>query len=187
MNLKSKNLINAKAIVLNTEYTGEIIDSKINDEGRMIVDNKEFDLDKVKPILMKEQPSGGLIRRMMSKPKIIPYYIMKHTSVLPLMIKTIESDTNLLIKCPKCGDVLSTIPAKSKTLECLNLNEYKTKLSPSMQKETVEMRFLRLLKTYSSAKEGREINKALIMRIMGALFVGVLAIYFLNMMGFLKF
>jgi len=175
----------AKAIILNTEYTGEIKQAEINDEGKMIIDESEFDLEKVKPILITEPAMGGGIRRRFSKKPVTPYFIMKQSTVLPFISKNTQMDTKFNMKCPNCETLVMTYPAIKKTIEPLDLSTYKSLLTPKMQKETAELRFLRQLKKYSEPKKGG-FDKGMLRKIALAAIIGVGAFYILMVMGVIK-
>lgn len=110
---------------------------------------------------------------------------MKQSTALPVILEKNESQTKFNVIC-KCGEVVATYPVIKKTIEPLDLKTYKTKLSPQMQKETGELRFLKILKAYSEPKKVG-VDKKLMMRI---LYIGLMAIgglYIANAMGLLKF
>jgi len=175
----------AKAIILNTEYTGEIVQAEVNDEGKMVLGESEFDLERVKPILIKEPATGGGIRRRLMKSPVTPYFIMKQSTVLPFIAKTTDEKTKYNISCSHCGNLVMTYPAVRKTIEPLDLATYKTALSPKMQKETAEIRFLRQLKKYAEPKKGG-FDKGMIKKVLIAVAIGVGGIFIMVNMGIIK-
>lgn len=53
----------AKVVIFNTEYTGKMQDAESTDEGKIVIENSEWDVEKVKPILIEMPTAGGFIRR----------------------------------------------------------------------------------------------------------------------------
>jgi hypothetical protein len=148
-----RSIIKAKAILFSTDYTAEIKDADVNLKGKMVVDGNEFDLDKIKPVLIEDVAKGGMIKRFLSKGKVTPYYFMKYDSVLPMMTQTTTTDTKYNISCPKCNQLVATWSAIRKTIEPLDMKSYKTMLPPDLMKDTIELRFLKVLKRYADRSE----------------------------------
>jgi hypothetical protein len=175
----------AKVVVFNTEYTGKMQDAESDDDGKIIIENSEWDVERVKPILIEMPSAGGFIRRKLSKSKHLPFYFMKQSTALPVILVKKEENQKFNVVC-ECGKIVATYPVIKKTVEPLDLKTYKTMLSPKMQKETGEMRFLKILKTYSEPKKVG-MDKKMMTRVLlyGALAVG--GLYIASVMGLLKF
>jgi hypothetical protein len=176
---EERNILKAKAIIFATDFTGEIKEAGVNVEGKMIVDKNEFALDKVKPLLIEEKPVGGAIKRMLSKGKIVPYYFLKYNTVMPLMTKYVETPTKFNVSCSKCGNLVATYPAITKTIVPLEFKDYKTLLPPDMMRDTVEMRFLKVLKKYSDRQEKVKVDRSMLLRFGIPIIGGIVLWYFL--------
>jgi hypothetical protein len=180
-NSEKDNFMKAKSIVLKTEYTGEIIDAKISDEGKVVIRDFEFDLEKAKPIIIESK--GGRLR----KARNIPYFLMKQSTILPFISEMKHEDIKFNMNCPKCGTTVCTYPAKKTTIEPLDDKTYQTMLTPKMLKETADMRFLKQMKKYAEGGKKMEFNKGIILRLLIAIVAGLGVTYLLYTMGIFKF
>jgi hypothetical protein len=181
-----RQVLKAKAIVFSTDYTAEIKEAGINTNGKMIVEGHEFELDKIKPVLIEEKVEGGAIKKLLSKNKLVPYYFLKYDTVLPMMTKTVTTDTKYNISCPKCEHLIATWPAIRKTIEPLDMKSYKTLLPPDIMKETIELRFLKILKRYADRSEKTTVGRSAIFKIVLAVVGGVVIWLILMYLGILK-
>jgi hypothetical protein len=178
---EERKVLKAKAIIFATDFTGEIKEAGVNVEGKMIVDGNEFDLDKVKPLLIEEKPAGGAIKRMLSKGKIVPYYFLKYNTVMPMMTRYSETPVKFNVTCSKCGNLVATYPAMKKTVEALDMKSYKTLLPPDLMRETVEMRFLKVLKKYSDRQEKTKVDRSMLLRF-GIPIIGGIVLWYVLIM-----
>lgn len=170
-----------RAIVLLTEYGGEIVDASINDEGKVIVGKNEFDVSNVKPMLLKNT-KGRLFKRTSIK----PHFLMKTSTILPMMLKSDEKKIKFNKNCPKCGNIVATYPAVKKTIVPLDDKTYKTKLTPSMLRDMGDLRFLKQMKKYSEPKK-MEFDRSIISRILMGIAVAIGVLYVITSMGIIKF
>jgi hypothetical protein len=176
-----REMLKAKAIVFSTDYTAEIKEAAVNTNGKMIVEGYEFDLDKIKPVLIEEQSEGGAIRKMLKKSRVTPFYFLKYDTVLPMMTKTVNADTKYNISCPKCNQLVATWPAIKRTIEPLDMKSYKTMLPPDIMRETIELRFLKVLKRYAERQDkgigGRSALFKIALAVGGGIIIYLIMIY----------
>jgi len=179
-----------KALLLDTDFIGEIRNTKVKD-GRIRIDNKEFRVDKSRPIILK---SGFFAKK--------PLYILKWDSLIPAEYKlkeTVVSPADIekfTVEIPdekgmnnfigknngmdseqikkKMEEMYDIKKYHLRSLEPLSTEFYKTKITPSVLTETADMRFIKSMKKYID-KRGFEFgNIIFIIMIIGIILFGIL-------------
>jgi len=164
-----------KAILLETDHTGKIVEIENTDEGTCIVGDKEFYIDKTYPILLEDNTikNKGKLRSVFKKGKNIDkYYVLKADTIIPFMTKMEQKIQKFNVKCPKCGTVVASYPVKKNIISPVDMKFYKHILTPKALKDTIELRFLKNLKKYSEPKS-KSIDKSMIKTILYLAMAGV--------------
>ena len=137
-----------KVLILSSDFTGELKSVKIKD-GSVHVDDKEFKIDKAKPFRIK----FGKFKKSDTT------YLLKWNTILPLQFKPMEIDDN---------------GYREKTLIPIELEEYKTQITPDLLEETVSLRFLKQMKKYAEGKKGiGGENLGFMLRVVFGLILGI--------------
>jgi hypothetical protein len=162
----------AKQLLFDTEFTAEYKNQEIKD-GSITIDKFEFIVDKAKPFLIKKK---GFMSRFLGTP-VTPLYFLKWNILLPAHFKVEEKKGKLKdlkdkIQSEEIKKDIDKKIEKDKSLgdrefifrELVPLNvEFPVNkpdkdgnyLTPEMLRSTVDMRFLKNLKDYSTPKTKR--------------------------------
>ena len=129
-----------EGILMHTDYTAEKVKFDIKD-GKTIINDKEFIIDRVQPITLKKKRLG--------RTKHTPFYILKWDKVEPAHIQVVETEVD--------GQLYDEIVAAPilKSLEVVFPDKEKGDILPEMLRETHDMRYMKHLKKYASEGGGR--------------------------------
>jgi hypothetical protein len=156
----------AKALILNTDFTGEFKDIRIND-GWVTIDDKIFDVGDIEPIVVKSFKGYNLL------------YVLKWDCLVPMALKeeTIQDD----VKIKKMIHLFSGADAKDKyslkTLQPVGTDFYKAKDYPKKVKNLIEFEFLREMSMYP---EGKKMSMPNVLFIVIALIFGMVWMWALH-------
>ena len=193
----------ARHLIFHTDHTAEFVDGEVAD-GSMSNQDKEFIMDKAKPILIKKR---GLFGRFFAGH--YPLYMLKWNILLPAQMEVREKIGKLDelldgIESPKMKKKMEKMMKNDETFKQYkdqkfifrelvpmpvafpkpDVGEGKSLITPEMLQSTHDMRFLRNFKKYAGAGGG--MNKK---RIFDFLFIGgmIFAVLIaLSMTGVLK-
>jgi len=129
-----------KAILLHTDFMGEEKKIEIKD-GKAVIDDKEFIMDRATPFLIKTKRLGRTILK--------PLYIMKWDKVEPVQYTLGEREID--------GDEYAELEQKGllKTLEIKFPPKDESDILPHYLRETHDMRYLRHMKKYATEGQGK--------------------------------
>lgn len=134
-----------EGILMHTDFTAEKVKFEVKD-GKAIINDKEFIVDRVKPI--------NIISKRLGRKKITPFYILKWDKIEPANIELIEVESD--------GHRYAEIaPANIlRTLEVTFPEQGEDTVLPEMLKETFDLRFMKHLKKYAAegAGSGRKLE-----------------------------
>jgi len=153
---------------MHTDFMAEKVKFDVVD-GKAIIDNKEFIVDRVKPITLKETRLG--------RTRFKPFYILKWDKIEAANIQAIDVD-------PSSPDYMavaeSSLPIL-KTLEVVFPDKEKSDVLPEMLNETHDMRYMKHLKKYSAEGTGGKKMKFQRWMLIPVVFlVAAVAMYFIN-------
>lgn len=159
-------------MLFDTEFTAEYKSEEIKD-GSITIDKLEFIVDKAKPFLIKKK---GFLSKFFGT-SVTPLYFLKWNILLPAHFKVEEKKGKLSILKDKIQseDVKKEIEKKIEKDKSLGDREFVFRelvplavkfpvtvpdkdgnyLTPEMLRSTVDMRFLKALKDYSTPKSKR--------------------------------
>lgn len=169
MGMKTIKGINAKVLMLDTNYIGEIKKCKVVG-GSLFIGDREYFVDDINPIQLK-----GMFGS-------IPLYICKWDSLIPANFviksekKMIDEKTESKIK--SIGKIIRSkgnekLFAEFRELKSVEPVFMKTKL-PQLMRSTMDMRFLEQLSRYAGeTKKKMDISKGMII----AFIVGTVLIF----------
>jgi len=129
-----------KAILLHTDFMGEEKKIEIKD-GKAVIDDKEFIMDRPQPFLLKSKRLG--------RTTLKPLYIMKWDKVEPVQYVVNERQID--------GDEYAELQQKGllKTLEVKFPTKDGKDVLPFYLRETHDQRYLRHMKKYSTEGQGK--------------------------------
>ena len=128
-----------RGILLHTDYTAEEVKFEIKD-GKAVIDDKEFIVDRVQPINLKKKRFG--------RTRITPFYLLKWDKIEPANIQLVEVEED--------GKRYAEIaPANVlRTLEVVFPEKEEGDVLPEMLRETHDMRYMKHLKKYAGEGTG---------------------------------
>jgi len=128
-----------EGILLSTDFTAEKVKFDIKD-GKTVINDKEFIVDRIKPINLKSKRLG--------REKITPFYIMKWDKIEPANIELVETEID-------GHRYAEAVPANIlRTLEVTFPDPTEDTVLPSMLQQTADMRFIKSLKKYAGEGTG---------------------------------
>jgi hypothetical protein len=130
-----------EGIMLYTDYTAEKVKFDIKD-GKAVIDNKEFIIDRIQPITLREKKLGRI--------RFKPFYILKWDKIEPVNIQAVEIDHTNEDYAELAQNPLPTI----RTLEVVFPEKSKDDILPEMLKETHDMRYMKHMKKYAAEGAG---------------------------------
>ncbi|MFQ6119455.1 MAG: hypothetical protein ACE5KE_06170 [Methanosarcinales archaeon] len=170
----------AKQLIFNTDYTAEFFSKKVKN-GAILTEDKEFVIDRAKPMMLKR---NGFLSSIFGS-KSIPFYLLKWNILVPAQFKAKVTEGKL--KDLK-GEIKSKIFREKiekkikedrefgeknyifKELVPLDLKfpkpdikEGEALITPEILQSTIDMRFLKNFKTYA---DGGGISRKKIMDIL---------------------
>jgi hypothetical protein len=129
-------------IMLHTDHTAEKVKFEVID-GKTTIDNKEFIVDRIKPIMMKEKRLG--------RTRFKPFYILKWDKIEPANIQvqeiSLEEGEYAQIIEKGATDII-------RTLDIVFPEKSEGDILPEMLKETHDLRFMKHLKRYAAEGTG---------------------------------
>ena len=128
-----------EGILLNTDFTGEMVKFDIKD-GKAIIKEKEFIIDRIQPINLKKKRFGRM--------RIIPFYLLKWDKIEPANFRIVETE----IDGQKYGEI-----EQANILNTLEVDfpaNQEGDVLPEMLKETMDLRFMKHLKRYAGEGAG---------------------------------
>jgi hypothetical protein len=128
-----------EGILLSTDFTGEKVKFEVKD-GKAVINDKEFIVDRVQPINLKTKRLG--------REKITPFYILKWDKIEPANIELVETEVD--------GHRYAEIaPANIlRTLEVTFPEQTEDTVLPEMLRTTHDMRYMKHLKKYAGEGAG---------------------------------
>lgn len=128
-----------EGILLSTDFTAEKVKFDIKD-GKTVINDKEFIVDRVKPINLKSKRLG--------REKITPFYILKWDKVEPanIELRDVEVDGKMYAEVQPANIL--------RTLEIMFPDPTSDTVLPEMLKETHDMRYMKHLKKYAGEGAG---------------------------------
>ena len=135
-----KGIIMAEeGILLHTDFTGEKVKFEVKD-GKAVIKDKEFIVDRIKPINLKSKRLG--------REKITPFYILKWSAIEPANIQLVDVEVDgKMYSEAKTSNIL-------KTLEVTFPDPTEDTVLPEMLRETHDMRYMKHLKKYAGEGAG---------------------------------
>jgi len=187
----------AKALILNSDFTGEIKKIKIVD-GKVIIDKYEFIVDKIRPLIIKKPLGKKELLYLFKWDCIVASYFQENKQKVEKTPEELENENYVveykkprlrgllyrkIFKRPK--DVMKEKPKEMvlKKLVPLEPEFYKGKVLPELLRETADTRFLKSMKKYS-VKAPFEF-KPEYLKLLLAIGISVFIILFL--MGYIRF
>jgi len=120
-------------LIFNTDFLASFGRHKL-ENGKIIIGEKEFDVDKTKPFLLKKKLFGFI-------PFAQPLYILKWDSYVPAHYERVTSEG-------ENGEI-------RKELKLVDLKFLKNKIyTPEFHKGLTDMKFLKNMSKYASEKKG---------------------------------
>jgi excinuclease UvrABC nuclease subunit len=132
-------IMSDKGILLHTDFTGEEVKFDVKD-GKTVINDKEFIVDRIKPINLKSKRLG--------REKITPFYILKWSKIEPANIQLVEREED----GHKYAEVVSANILQ--TLEVTFPENGEDTVLPEMLRETHDMRYMKHLKKYAGEGAG---------------------------------
>jgi hypothetical protein len=128
-----------KGILFHTDFTAEEVKFEVKD-GKTVINDKEFIIDRVQPIDLKKKRMGRTVHT--------PFYILKWDKVEPVNIQLVEVELD--------GQRYAEVqPANAiKTLEVVFPEKSEGDVLPEMLRETHDMRYMKHLKKYAGDGAG---------------------------------
>jgi len=131
-----------QGILFYTDYTAEKVKLEVKD-GKAVIDNKEFILDRTTPIMLKEKRLG--------RTRFKPFYLMKWNQIEPANLQVVDIEPN----SEEYAELAQNSFPVIRTLEVVfPESEGDASKLPEMLKETLDLRFLKSLKKYASEGTG---------------------------------
>jgi hypothetical protein len=124
-----------EALIMHTDFMGEKKKIDIKD-GKCVVDDKEFIVDRVQPIMLRQ--------RRLGRTTIKPLYFLKWDKVEPAHFVIDEKEID--------GEMYAEIKDKYilKSIEAAFPEKSKDDVLPHYVRETFDMRFLKNMKKYAT-------------------------------------
>jgi hypothetical protein len=128
-----------EGILLSTDFTGEKVKFDVKD-GKTVINDKEFIVDRIKPINLKSKRLG--------REKITPFYILKWDKIEPANIELVEveADGQRYAELQQ-GNIL-------RTLEVTFPDQNEDTILPEMLRSTHDMRYMKHMKKYAGEGAG---------------------------------
>jgi hypothetical protein len=128
-----------KGILLSTDFTAEEVKFEVKD-GKAVIGDKEFIVDRVHPINLK--------KKRMGRTRITPFYLLKWDKIEPANVQLVEVEED--------GKRYAEIaPANVlRTLEVVFPEKEEGDVLPEMLRETHDMRYMKHLKKYAGEGKG---------------------------------
>lgn len=128
-----------RGILLHTDFTAEEVKFEVID-GKAVIGDKEFIVDRVQPINLKKKRLG--------RTRITPFYLLKWDKIEPANIQLVEVEED--------GKRYAEIaPANVlRTLEVVFPEKGEEDVLPEMLRETHDMRYMKHLKKYAGEGGG---------------------------------
>jgi hypothetical protein len=124
-----------------TDFTAEKAKFEIKD-GKAIIDNKEFIVDRIHPIMLKEKRLGRV--------RFKPFYLIKWDKVEAANIQVTEDE-----EYAEVGDNGNKISGNIlRTLNVVFPDKESGDILPEMLKETHDMRYMKHMKKYAAEGGG---------------------------------
>jgi hypothetical protein len=132
-----------EGIILSTDFIAEKAKFEIKD-GKTVIDNKEFIVDRIQPIMLKEKRLGRV--------RFKPFYILKWDKIEAANIQVTEDEE--YVEVGNNGN--KTIGNILRTLNVVfpDEGEGQGKILPEMLRETIDLRFLKSMKKYAGEGTG---------------------------------
>jgi hypothetical protein len=128
-----------EALIMYTDFTGEKKKIDIKD-GKCVIDDKEFLVDRARPIMIKS--------RRLGKTSIKPFYFLKWDKIEPAHFVVYEREID--------GEKYAELKDKYmiKSIEPAFPEKDEKDVLPHMIRETFDMRFLKNMKKYATEGKG---------------------------------
>jgi hypothetical protein len=128
-------------MLFHTDYVAEKVKFDVKD-GKAIIDNKEFIIDRTTPILLKETRLG--------RTRFKPFYLMKWNQIEPANLQVVDIEPN----SEEYAELAQNSFPVIRTLEVIFPEKGEGDVLPEMLRETHDMRYMKHLKKYASEGAG---------------------------------
>lgn len=135
-----------KGILFHTDFTAEEVKFEIKD-GKAVIDNKEFIVDRTAPIMLR--------KKILGRTRFVPYYILKWDKIEPANLQVVDVEPN----SEEYAQLTDASFPQIRTLEvAFPESEGEVAKLPEMLKETMDLRFLKSMKKYAGEGQGGKLK-----------------------------
>lgn len=131
-----------QGFIFHTNHMAEKVKFEVKD-GKTVIDNKEFIVDRVQPILLKEKRLG--------RTRFKPFYILKWDKIEPANIQVVDVDPN----SEDYAQLVENAIPRVKSLEVVFPDSQEGDILPEMLRQTFDQRYLKHMKTYAGEGTGK--------------------------------